>query len=46
MKTSRRFGKASGTERRKVFEIANKCGRYAPRLIARRRERKGLYAGQ
>jgi hypothetical protein len=36
MKTSRQFSKASGNECRKVFEIMNHCGRYSPRLAAKR----------
>ena len=35
------YKKMSGSARRKIFEITNQCGKYAPRLIARRRGQKG-----
>ena len=48
MKSSLRFAKASGSDRRKVFEITNQCGRYSPRMVAKRQaaadRRKGGYA--
>ena len=40
MKSALRFTKASGSARRKAFEITNHCGRYAPRLVARRRKQR------
>jgi len=38
MKNYTRNSYASGSTRRKVFEIANHCGKYSPRLIAKRRQ--------
>ena len=37
MKSFTRLSKASGSDRRKVAEMANGFGRYSPRLIAKRR---------
>jgi hypothetical protein len=36
--------KLSGSARRKIFEIVNHCGKFAPRQVAKRRQlrREGL----
>lgn len=39
MKSSNRQIYASGSDRRKVFEIVNGCGRYSPKQIAKRQAR-------
>lgn len=48
MKSFSRQIYASGSDRRKVFEIVNSCGRYSPKQIAKRQapalRRKGEYA--
>jgi len=42
MKTrfTRRPRGVSGSALRKVYEIANHCGKYAPRLVNKRRQRR------
>ena len=38
MKSAKRFSKASGSEKRRALEMALGFGRYAPRLVSRRRQ--------
>ena len=39
MKSPTKFSYASGSTRRKIFEITNRCGRYSDRALARKMNR-------
>jgi hypothetical protein len=40
MKSGIRKSKASGSTKRRVFEILNRCGHYSPTQLSKREERK------